>query len=105
MSENGGELTVGQRLTRIEEEIKGFKTHVDERITRHRKVNEQTVKELAMSIVRDFGGRLEKLEKHDVAEDAVKSQRKWLIGIGITVLGIVLANLMVLLQIVGKVGE
>lgn len=92
--ENGGEIKVGERLRRIEdrldsvnEHVEDIKTQLHERITKHRENNERTVKELATSIVEKFGDRVALLEQRDAADEAVKSYRKWLIGVVIVGIG------------------
>lgn len=102
MSENGGEITPGERLRRIEEELKSINEHLNDRISRHRDKNQEHIRQLADSIVRDFGDRLQTLERHDVAEDAVHSYRKWLIGVGVIGLGGLLINLVMLLQLLSR---
>ena len=73
MSEtNGGGLTTGQRLERIEAEIRNFKEHTEDRITRHREINANQIKELAKSIIEDFGERVTKLEMAHESEERVK---------------------------------
>ena len=103
MAENGGEITVGQRLHRIEKRLDDIERNLDERITRHREANQKAVTELAQSIVNDIGKRVTTLEKHDVAEDAVKSYRKWLVGVGVVGIGGLLINAVMLMQVLGKV--
>ena len=103
MSANGGEISVGQRLTRIEDRLDAIESHLDDRITRHREANQHAIQQLAESVIKDIGGRVATLEKHDVAEDAVKSYRKWLIGVGLVGVGGLLINFLMLLNLLGKV--
>ena len=103
MSDNGGEISVGQRLSRIEKRLDIIEKQLDDRITRHREANQQAIKELATSVIEDIGRRVTTLEKHDVADEAVRSYRKWLIGVGLVGIGGLLINFFMLLQVLGKV--
>lgn len=110
MAENGGQLTAGERLRGIEAEIRRISGHLEEinrelhgRITKHREANEAHLKELATSVVKDFGARLQELEKHEVAEEAVRTDRKWLIGVGIPVVLGLVVNMVMLLQVLVRV--
>lgn len=110
MADNGGELTPGQRLGRIETELKELKdmmrgeiTALHTRITKHRENNAEQIKELANHIVNQFGQRLQNLEKHDAADDAVKSDRKWFITGFIAIATLMLGTIGLLLQVLGKV--
>ena len=103
MSEgNGGTITPGMRLARIEGRLDKIEAHLDERITRHRDANQQAIKELAESVIKDIGGRVSTLEKHDVAEDAVQSYRKWLIGVGVVGVGGLVVNIVMLFQLLER---
>ena len=103
---NGGELTVGKRLERIEQRLEAIEEHMDTRISRHKEANDKAIKELATSIVRDFGERVTKLETTQTSEEKVKEALekhqakqtatfRWVMGF-IASLGLV--NLLVNLQ-------
>lgn len=107
---NGGELKPGERLSRIENDIKDInshlgeiRVHLDERITRHRERNEQHIRDLQRSVLKGLDERVTTLERHDVAEDAVRSYRKWLIGIGVVVILGLLGNVIAVLQLMQRV--
>lgn len=89
--------------------------HLDARITRHKEANDKTLKELATSIVKDFGGRIAELEKRDVAEDAraaalaaakteARSNKRWVIGSAISLGVLLIACIGLLFQLLGEVG-
>lgn len=112
---NGGDIKVGERLRRIEDRLETIETHLEARIERHKKANEQTVKELATSVIRDFGDRISKLETEAIAEQAAhdaleaakreaQSNKRWVIGIGFTLGMLLLAALSLLFQLLGEVG-
>lgn len=96
-------MSVGERLRRIESRLDTIEEHIDARITRHKEQNEATVKELARTVVTDFGARLQTLEKQDIADNAVRTYRKLLVG-GLISVGVLLVAVVgLLLQVLGKV--
>ena len=112
--ENGGEISVGQRLARIETRLDGIEEHLDARISRHKKANEDQMKELATSIIKDFGNRITVLEKKEVAEDAkntaldaakeeARSNKRWVIGSAISLGVLLLMCVGLLFQLLGEV--
>ena len=104
--ENGGELKVGERLRRIEEDIRAIKDRMDARITKHRENNELAIEKLGESViskVTEHERRLRVLETHDAQDEAVSKDRKWIIGVGIVGLGGLLVNAIMLAQVLGKV--
>lgn len=99
MEDNGGNLTAGQRLTRIESRLDTIFERLDARITEHKKANDETIAKLAHTLVSDFGKRVSALEQSDTSDTAVKTALekyqskqtatfRWGIGI-VTSLGIV----------------
>lgn len=115
MSEgNGGSLSTGERLSRIETRLESIETHLEQRITRHKEANDATIKELATSIVTDFGKRITELEKKDVADIAAtaalaaakkeaRSNKRWVIGSAASLGGLLLGVIVLLFQLQGKV--
>lgn len=112
---NGGTLSVGQRLGRIESRLDTIENHLDARITRHKEANEAHLKELATTIVTDFGKRISEIEKKEVADaaataalDAVRnkaeSNKRWIVGSLISLGILLLAVLGLLFQLQGRVG-
>lgn len=100
---NGGEMKVGERLRRIEDSLETIKNHLEDRITRHKEANEAHLKELATTVVTDFGKRVSNLEKESAADAAVKSYRKWVIGGTISLATLLLGVMAMLLQVLSKV--
>lgn len=72
MVENGGELSAGQRLTRIETRLDNIFERLDTRISEHKKANEASIAQLASNIMNEFGKRVSALEQSDTADHAVK---------------------------------
>lgn len=106
---NGGTITVGERLRRIENEIVATKSEVrntavslSDRVTRHRDANQKQITELARTIVNEFDGRIKALETHDVAEEAVRSYKRWAIGIVLTIVIALIANFIAVANLLGK---
>lgn len=112
---NGGNITVGERLRRIEDRLDSIEEHLDQRITRHKEANDAAVKELASSVIKDFGNRVAALETKDVADEAsqkalvaakqeARSNKRWVIGSAISLGVLLIAAIGILLQLLGKVG-
>lgn len=72
IEENGGSLSSGQRLTRIENRLDTIFERLDARITEHKKSNDATIAQLAKDIMSEFGARVTALEQSDNSEHAVK---------------------------------
>jgi hypothetical protein len=107
MAENGGEISVGERLRRIEDRLSEIEQRMDQRLTRHRENNELAIEKLGASVIQRVGeheGRLKVLEHHDTADEAVRKYRRWLIGVGIVGVGGLIVNAIMLIQVLGKVG-
>lgn len=110
---NGGSITVGERLRRIESRLDEIEHHLEDRITRHKQANEAHLKELATTIVTDFGKRISEIEKKEVAEEAAtaaltaarkqaQSNKRWFVGSAISLGGLMLAIIVLLLQLEGR---
>lgn len=102
MSENGGEITVGERLRliekrfdKVEDRLIKIEEHLEERIQRHREKNEAAVEKLADGIMKDFATRVTKLEQEHVSAAKVKealeryqakqqANFKWAVGFLVT---------------------
>lgn len=72
VEENGGSLSPGQRLTRIENRLDTIFERLDNRISEHKKSNDAQIAQLARDIMTKFDGRLTALETSDTSEHAVK---------------------------------
>lgn len=80
---NGGELSVGQRLSRIENQIERIHEQLEDRITRHRERNAEAVELLGKSIlskVTEFEPRLSKVETFIATDQAVEKYKRWIFG-------------------------
>lgn len=102
MTDDSGGIPVGERLRRIELRLETIEMNTDERITRHREANQKAIEGLAQQVIKDIGGRVASLEKHDVAEDAVRSYRKSLVAIGLIGGGGLLVNFVMLMQVLDR---
>lgn len=69
---NGGSLSSGERLTRIETRLDAIFERLDNRISEHKKANEASIAQLASNIMNEFGKRVAALEQSDTADHAVK---------------------------------
>ena len=112
---NGGAITVGERLRRIEERLDSIEDQLEARIARHKQANQEAVEKLADFIAQDVGKRLIALETKTAAEDAAHKAREesrnytlrnrhWVIGTGIALGMLLLAALGLLVQIASDLG-
>lgn len=80
---NGGELSVGQRLSRIESQIEVIFGRLDSRITKHRESQERTVEILGQSMlskVSEFEPRIKTLETFVATDQALEKYKRWIFG-------------------------
>ena len=80
---NGGGLTTGQRLERIENQIERIHEQLDERITKHRERNQEAVEILGKSIlnkVSEFEPRIKTLETFMATDIALEKYKRWIFG-------------------------
>lgn len=110
MVENGGALSTGQRLERIEKHLEGFENKLEgleesimKRITKHREVNEQQLEKLAATVLKDFNQRVTKLETESAIEAAQRSSKRWIIATSISLGVLLIMCVGLLIQVLWRV--